>query len=164
LALPGAQRDVGGPSYRVGIAGPSGVDHRLHRAGDGTDECADDGPSRDVVELVGVGRTQMARDLALRFELQLEGRAAHGRHGLDEPEPQCALRVGELVASLDHRVQGAAHRADPPTALRAYEHQHRRLVTPRQRWMGAGSRLIVPATSVGVVARNAAMRLVAARS
>jgi len=53
----------------------------------------------------------------------------------------------------------AAHPTDPAAALRAYEAQHRRLVAPRQRWMGLGSRLIVPATPVGVVARNAAMRL-----
>jgi 2-polyprenyl-6-methoxyphenol hydroxylase-like FAD-dependent oxidoreductase len=53
----------------------------------------------------------------------------------------------------------AAHPTDPATALRTYEQHHRRLVAPRQRWMGVGSRLIVPATPVGLVARNAAMRL-----
>ena len=53
----------------------------------------------------------------------------------------------------------AAHRDDPATALAAYERTHRKLVTPRQRWMGAGSRLIVPATAGGILARNTAMRL-----
>ena len=53
----------------------------------------------------------------------------------------------------------AAHRNDPATALDVYERTHRALVTPRQRWMGAGSRLIVPATTVGIRARNTAMRL-----
>lgn len=52
-----------------------------------------------------------------------------------------------------------AQRADPATALRDYERKHRRLVTPRQRWMGSSSRLIVPATASGILARNTAMRL-----
>ncbi|WP_029116154.1 FAD-dependent oxidoreductase [Mycobacterium sp. URHB0044] len=52
-----------------------------------------------------------------------------------------------------------AHRNDPATALRSYERHHRRLVTPRQRWMGSSSRLIVPASAPGILARNAAMRL-----
>ncbi len=53
----------------------------------------------------------------------------------------------------------AEYRDDPATALRVYERTHRRLVTPRQRWMGAGSGLIVPATAAGIRARNTAMRL-----
>ena len=53
----------------------------------------------------------------------------------------------------------AAHRDDPATALQYYERTHRKLVTPRQRWMGAGSRLIVPATAGGILARDAIMRL-----
>ncbi|WP_454792938.1 FAD-dependent monooxygenase [Mycolicibacterium lutetiense] len=52
-----------------------------------------------------------------------------------------------------------ANRDDPATALREYERRHRRLVMPRQRWMGPGSRVIVPATASGVLARNAALRV-----
>ncbi|MUL83184.1 MULTISPECIES: FAD-dependent oxidoreductase [unclassified Mycolicibacterium] len=52
-----------------------------------------------------------------------------------------------------------ANRDDPAAALREYERRHRRLVMPRQRWMGPGSRVIVPATAPGVVARNAALRV-----
>jgi 2-polyprenyl-6-methoxyphenol hydroxylase-like FAD-dependent oxidoreductase len=64
------------------------------------------------------------------------------------------------AATLAH----ALHRHDPATALRAYEEEHRRRVMPRQRWMGAGSRVIVPATAAGIVARNAALRLMAVAS
>lgn len=53
----------------------------------------------------------------------------------------------------------AANRDDPATALREYERRHRRLVMPRQRWMGPGSRVIVPATASGVLARNVALRV-----
>lgn len=53
----------------------------------------------------------------------------------------------------------AADSANPVAALRAYEAEHRKLTTPRQRWMGVGSRLLVPATAAGIHARNAAMRL-----
>ena len=53
----------------------------------------------------------------------------------------------------------ATHRNDPARALDVYERTHRALVTPRQRWMGAGSRLIVPATAGGIRARNTIMRL-----
>jgi 2-polyprenyl-6-methoxyphenol hydroxylase-like FAD-dependent oxidoreductase len=53
----------------------------------------------------------------------------------------------------------AGHRDDPATALRVYEQKHRRLVTPRQRMMGPSSRLIVPATAAGILARNSAMRV-----
>ncbi|MDH6195358.1 2-polyprenyl-6-methoxyphenol hydroxylase-like FAD-dependent oxidoreductase [Mycobacterium frederiksbergense] len=54
----------------------------------------------------------------------------------------------------------AANRDDPATGLREYERRHRRLVMPRQRWMGPGSRVIVPATASGVIARNAALRVI----
>jgi 2-polyprenyl-6-methoxyphenol hydroxylase-like FAD-dependent oxidoreductase len=53
----------------------------------------------------------------------------------------------------------AAHRTDPAVALRAYEHQHGRLVMPRQRGVGPASRLLVPASAAGIVMRNTAMRL-----
>lgn len=55
----------------------------------------------------------------------------------------------------------AASRDDPASALREYERRHRRLVMPRQRWMDPGSRVIVPATAAGVVARNTALRVTA---
>lgn len=53
----------------------------------------------------------------------------------------------------------AAYRDDPSKALREYESRHRRLVMPRQRWMGPGSRVIVPASAAGVLARNTALRV-----
>ncbi len=56
----------------------------------------------------------------------------------------------------------AADSANPVAALQAYEAAHRRLTTPRQRWMGAGSRFVVPSSAVGIRARNTAMRLWAA--
>ena len=65
-----------------------------------------------------------------------------------------AIAVGATLADAI-----AAHRNDPAIALRGYERRHRKLVTPRQRWMGSSSRLIVPATASGILARNTAMRL-----
>jgi 2-polyprenyl-6-methoxyphenol hydroxylase-like FAD-dependent oxidoreductase len=53
----------------------------------------------------------------------------------------------------------AARRDNPTDALREYEAAHRKLTTPRQRWMGAGSWFIVPATAAGIHSRNAALRL-----
>ncbi|MDV3123792.1 FAD-dependent oxidoreductase [Mycobacterium sp. 21AC1] len=55
----------------------------------------------------------------------------------------------------------AVGRDDPASALGEYERRHRRLVMPRQRWMDPGSRVIVPATAAGVVARNTALRVTA---
>ena len=49
----------------------------------------------------------MARDLSLRVELKLKGPAAHRRNGLDEADPQCALLVGEVVATLDDEAERA---------------------------------------------------------
>ncbi len=50
----------------LGIGGRARVDHGLDRTRDRPDECADDGTGRDLVELVGVGGLQVARDLPLR--------------------------------------------------------------------------------------------------
>ncbi|MFE2995078.1 FAD-dependent monooxygenase [Nocardia sp. NPDC059246] len=47
----------------------------------------------------------------------------------------------------------------PHTAFAAYEQRHRKLVEPRQRGMRAASALMVPATSAGIVVRNAVTRL-----
>lgn len=53
----------------------------------------------------------------------------------------------------------AAQRDDPMGALREYEAAHRRLTTPRQRWLGMASWFMVPATTAGIHTRNAALRL-----
>lgn len=68
-----------------------------------------------------------------------------------------AATLSECVAECVSQC-GGADRDDPTAALREYERRHRRLVMARQRWMGTGSRVIVPATAAGVVARNAALR------
>lgn len=47
---------------------------------------------------------------------------------------------------------------DHETAFRRYETQHRLLVEPKQRAIGAASALMVPATRTGIVARNVATR------
>ncbi len=45
---------------------------------------------------------------------------------------------------------------DHHTALTRYETDHRNLVTPKQRTMAAASRLLVPATTLGILTRNTA--------
>jgi 2-polyprenyl-6-methoxyphenol hydroxylase-like FAD-dependent oxidoreductase len=53
----------------------------------------------------------------------------------------------------------AATPADPEAALRRYEAQHRRLVTPRQRAVTLAAALLIPRTRAGMATRNAATRL-----
>lgn len=48
---------------------------------------------------------------------------------------------------------------DHHTALTRYETDHRNLVTPKQRTMAAASRLLVPATTLGILTRNTATYL-----
>jgi len=52
----------------------------------------------------------------------------------------------------------AAHRDNPQAGLVTYERQHRKLVSSRQRWVGAAAHLLVPASAAGIVARNSALR------
>lgn len=87
-----------------------------------------------------------------------------GRIGLLGDAASCVSLLGDGsslaiagAATLSQCV--AASRDDPATALREYERRHRRLVMPRQRWMGPGSRMLVPATASGVLARNTALRV-----
>lgn len=53
----------------------------------------------------------------------------------------------------------ALHRDNPGAALKAYEQQHRKLVSSRQRWVGVAAHLLVPASAAGIAARNGALRL-----
>ncbi len=53
----------------------------------------------------------------------------------------------------------AAEPFDPTTALRRYEHNHRRQVDRRQRGVALASHLLVPATRSGTIARNTPLRL-----
>ena len=67
---PRVQRDVGGAPQRsraaFRIGGCAGVGHGLDRTRDSPDKRADDRPGRNLVELVGIGGLQVARDLPLR--------------------------------------------------------------------------------------------------
>lgn len=87
-----------------------------------------------------------------------------GRIGLLGDAASCVSLLGDGsslaiagAAALSECV--AANRDDPATALRDYERRHRRVVMSRQRWMGPGSRVLVPATASGVLARNTALRV-----
>ena len=51
-------------AFRIG--GCAGVGHGLDRTRDSPDKRADDRPGRNLVELVGIGGLQVARDLPLR--------------------------------------------------------------------------------------------------
>ncbi len=53
----------------------------------------------------------------------------------------------------------AAEPSDPTTALRRYEHSHRRQLGRRQRGVALASHLLVPATRSGTITRNTALRL-----
>lgn len=50
-----------------------------------------------------------------------------------------------------------AHRDNPTAAFAAYEQQHRRRVSRRQRWTGVGAHVLVPASAAGISARNVAL-------
>ncbi|MER7848089.1 FAD-dependent monooxygenase [Kitasatospora sp. NPDC096077] len=58
----------------------------------------------------------------------------------------------------------AGHLADPASALRRYEQAHRARVTPKQRAMRRSAALLVPATTLGLTARNLAARLLPTRA
>jgi 2-polyprenyl-6-methoxyphenol hydroxylase-like FAD-dependent oxidoreductase len=53
----------------------------------------------------------------------------------------------------------SAHRADPAAAFARYETAHRALTTPKQRSVRAAAGMVVPATRLGLAARNAGARL-----
>ena len=65
-----------------------------------------------------------------------------------------------LADALATRPDALATRPDDHhTALTRYETDHRNLVTPKQRTIAAASRLLVPATTLGILTRNTATYL-----
>lgn len=61
------------------------------------------------------------------------------------------------AATLAHEL--GARPDDPATALRRYEHTHRKRVVRRQRGVGLASHMLVPATRAGTVVRDVPFRL-----
>jgi 2-polyprenyl-6-methoxyphenol hydroxylase-like FAD-dependent oxidoreductase len=53
----------------------------------------------------------------------------------------------------------AATPEDPAAALSRYEREHRKRINPRQRSVGWGAHLLIPATAMGIAVRNAGMRV-----
>jgi hypothetical protein len=74
------------------------LDQHLQRPGDRADERPGQGRRGDLVQLAGVRRGQVPRDLALRVELELQPAPAHRRHGVDEVHPQRRQLAGQVVA------------------------------------------------------------------
>ena len=141
----------------------AGLDHRDTTRQREIVAAAYEGVGWRVPELLERVRTaeDMYFDSVSRVRL---GRWSSGRAVLLGDAASCVSLFGEgsslaMAGGATLADAVAADRNDPTTALQVYERTHRRLVTPKQRWMGAGSRLIVPATAYGIVARNAAMRL-----
>jgi 2-polyprenyl-6-methoxyphenol hydroxylase-like FAD-dependent oxidoreductase len=99
-------------------------------------------------------------------EVRLPGWSV-GRVGLLGDAAAAASFLGDgsslaMVGAATLAEELAATPADPAGALRRYEARHRRRTDPVQRTAALGSRLLVPATAGGVLARNAAARLWAA--
>ena len=103
---------------------PVGVfEQDLQGGSDRADERSGDGGGGDLVERVGERLEEVARDLALCLELELQRAATHGRNGADQPQAQLGETAGHLVAA---RVTGSADRLQgtqqhvgrpvPPTA------------------------------------------------
>jgi 2-polyprenyl-6-methoxyphenol hydroxylase-like FAD-dependent oxidoreductase len=61
-----------------------------------------------------------------------------------------------------HALAGELARSDYATAFRNYEAEHRRRTDPRRRGAGLAAAMLVPKSRAGIVARNAAARLLPA--
>lgn len=89
---------------------------------------------------------------------------SRGRVGLAGDAASCLSLFGDgsslAIAGARILAEELAETSDHGAAFARYERRQRRAVSPRQRnaWVGAAQ--IVPKTRVGIVVRNAAMRLV----
>jgi 2-polyprenyl-6-methoxyphenol hydroxylase-like FAD-dependent oxidoreductase len=102
-----------------------------------------DAVSRVVLPSWSDGRIVLLGDAAAAISLLGDGSsmAIAGAHTL----------ASHLGTAADHR-----------TAFRSYEAEHRRRTDPRRRGAGLAAAMLVPKSRVGIVARNAAARLVPA--
>ncbi|MDN5914354.1 MAG: FAD-dependent oxidoreductase [Pseudonocardia sp.] len=88
-------------------------------------------------------------------------RWSRGRTVLVGDAASCVSLLGEgssLAIAGAATLAGALATGPVDTALRTYEHTHRRLTMPKQHGVGPLSHLLVPATEGGIALRNLAVR------
>ncbi|WP_433564054.1 FAD-dependent monooxygenase [Nocardia sp. CA-151230] len=142
-AVPGlGHRDLDGHKRLIAEAfsGPIGIFGDLLDQVDAADDLYFDSVSQVRLPRWSEGRVALLGDAGSCLSLFGDGStlAIAGAHTLAE----------ELIRTPDH----------PHTAFAAYERRHRKLVEPKQRGMRVASTLMVPATSAGIVVRNAVTR------
>ena len=110
-------------------------------------------------------RVQAADDLYFDSVSQVRVRPWwHGRVALVGDAASCVSLFGDgsslaVAGAFTLAEELAASPGDHRLAFRRYEASHRRLVDPRQRGIARGASLLIPATRLGILARNLASQL-----
>ena len=85
-----------------------------------------------------------------------------GRVSLVGDAASCVSLLGDgsslAIAAAHTLAESLAGHRDIAEALRAYEHQHRKLVAPKQRNVRIAASWLVPKTRVGITTRNLAAK------